>query len=178
MRLTFLLFLTLLMLPHSGLAQSDPLGLTGKRVRLTSPELGARKQTGTVVEVRSDTLLFTADNQSTSAFVRAGSLTGLEVSRGRRSHVAAGLGIGLLVGVLGGAAIAGATDTSNNEESGLAVLAGGLVGAGVGLAAGAVLGSLIHTDRWDPLRLPIHVGLLPGAHALGVAVTYRGVTHH
>jgi hypothetical protein len=172
MRLTFLLFLALLALPHPGLAQSDPLGLAGKRVRLTSAELGTRRQVGTLVEVRTDTLLFKADGQSAPSFVRTGSLTGLEVSHGKRSHVLAGVGIGLVVGVGGGAAIANASTSTYDEERGLAIVAGGVIGGLLGIVSGAVAGSLIRTERWDSLRLPIHIGLLPGAHALGVAVTF------
>jgi len=169
-RPVILVFLAFVAAPHACLADADPFGLAGKRVRLTSPEF--RKQAGTVVEVRSDTLLFTADHQSISALVHAGSLTALDVSHGRKSHVWAGVGIGLLVGVGCGAAIAKATDTTNSEESGLVVLFGALAGGGAGLAVGAVAGSLTHTERWDSLRLPIHMGFLPRTHALGLAVTY------
>jgi hypothetical protein len=102
MRLTYLLFLTLLAVPYSGIAaESDPLHLTGSRVRIyvsdTSTAAGrlslrGRKQAGTVIEVRGDTLLFTAENQSTPTLVPTASLMGLEVSHGKHSHVLGGRG--------------------------------------------------------------------------------------
>ena len=103
-RLSFLLFLTFLAVPHTGLAaEPDPLHLAGSRVRLLAPELGARKLAGAVVEIRADTLLFTADKQSTPTLVPTVSLTGLEVSRGMHSHVLAGAGLGFLAGAAVGA---------------------------------------------------------------------------
>jgi hypothetical protein len=116
MRLIFLLFLTSFLAgPHTGLAaESDPLHLTGSRVRLFVPDtstaagrLSSRglEQTGTVIEVRGDTLLFTADHQSTQTLVPITSLTRLEVSRGKRSHVLAGAGLGFLAGAVVGGVI-------------------------------------------------------------------------
>ena len=158
MRLSLLLFLAFLAVPHAGLAaEPDPLGLAGLRVRLQAPELGAWKQVGTVVEVRADTLLFTADHQSTPALVPTASLTGLEVSRGGRSHALAGAGYGFLAGVLVGALIGAGSSHGFGAGYGSAyyIASGALIGAGVGIFAGAILGSS-RTERWERLRLPLN----------------------
>ena len=145
---------------------SDPLHLAGSRVRLSAPALGDRKQSGTVVEVRDDTLLFMADKRSVRTFVPTASLTSLEVSRGSRSHTLAGAGLGFLTGAVAGGVIGGTSgSTTNNEESGLAVAFGALVGGGAGLVIGAIIGSR-HTERWDALRLPIRIGVYPNTDSI------------
>ena len=161
MRLSFLLFLTSFLAgPQAGLAaESDPLHLTGSRVRLfvsdrstAAGRLASRgqAQTGTVIEVRGDTLLFTADHQSTQTLIPATSLMGLEVSRGRRSHVLAGAGYGFLGGVLVGALVgAGSShrDFGSGYGSAYFIASGALIGGGVGIVAVAIIGSR-RTERW------------------------------
>jgi len=147
----------------------DPFRLEGRRVRLLAPELGPRKVTGIVGEVRGDTLRFTPDKQSTSTPVRLGALSGLEVSRGTKSHVWTGVGIGLLGGALVVGAIASSSVQPGDEYEGLVIFIGGVLGGVVGMAGGAIIGST-HTERWDSVRLPISIGLLPNTHGLGLSV--------
>jgi len=147
----------------------DPFRLEGRRVRLLAPELGPRGVTGIVAEVRGDTLRFTPDKQSTSTPVRLGALSGLEVSRGTKSHVWTGVGIGLLGGALVGGAIASSSVQPGDEYEGLVIFIGGVLGGVVGMAGGAIIGST-HTERWDSVRLPISIGLLPNTHGLGLSV--------
>jgi hypothetical protein len=174
MRLFLLLLLSFLAAPEAGLAtESDPLSLAGTRARLSAPPLGPRKQAGTVVEVRGDTLLFAADRQSERTLVPTASLTGLEVSRGMHSHVWKGVGIGFLAGALAGGVIGYSLAHTPPSDDGDYGPLGGAVGAvilgSVGIAAGAIIGSR-QTERWEPLRLPVHLGLLPGTNAVGFLV--------
>jgi hypothetical protein len=189
MRLAFPLLLAVLAGPHPGLAaESDPLHLTGSRVRLFVSDRSTaagrlsslgQKHTGTVIEVRGDTLLFTAENQSTPILIPTASLTGLEVSRGKRSHILADAGLGLLAGVLAGGVIGyvSAHDAAKNGDD-LAyfrVPVGALLGGGVGIVVGAVVGATRSRERWETLSLPIDIGLQPsaGTFSLSAKVTFR-----
>jgi len=49
------------------------------------------------------------------------------------------------------------------------IFIGGVLGGVVGMAGGAIIGST-HTERWDSVRLPISIGLLPNTHGLGLSV--------
>jgi hypothetical protein len=187
MRRILLLFLySFLAGPDASLAaESDPLHLTGSRVRLyvTDRSTAAGRlssmgqmRTGTVNEVRGDTLLFTADHQSTQTLVPTASLTGLEVSRRNGSHALAGAGLGFLAGVVAGGAI-GLVSAHHAAKTGddlayLRVPAGAVLGGGVGIAVGAILGSTSAKERWEPLKLPISIGLLPSTHAIGLSFAW------
>ena len=179
MRLAFPLLLAVLAGPNVGLAaESDPLHLTGSRVRLFASDSGTEagrlssrglKHTGTVIEMRSDTLVITAEAQSNPSFVPAASLTSLEVSRGTHSHILAGAALGLLAGAVVGGVIT-RENATNNEERGLEILFGTLLGGGAGLVGGAVIGSRLRTERWEALRLPINIGLRPSADTFALSV--------
>ena len=185
MRRILLLFLySFLAGPDAGLAaESDPLHLTGSRVRLyvTDRSTAAGRlsstgqmRTGTVNEIRGDTLLFTADYQSTQTLVPTTSLTGLEVRRRNGSHVVKGAGLGLLAGVVAGGAI-GAISAHSAAKAGddlayLDVPIGAVLGGGIGIVVGAVVGATSARERWERLKLPITIGLLPSAHALRLSV--------
>lgn len=186
MRQSFLLFLTFLAVPHAGLAaEPDPLHLAGSRVRIQAPDkstaagrllLGGRKQAGTVVEMRGDTLLFTADGQSTPALVPTESLTGLEVSRGMHSHVLAGAGLGFLAGALVGGVIGYASlhegpPYSDGDYGGVGAVSGAAIGGGVGIGVGAIVGSR-RTERWETLGLPISIGFLPSTDTIGLSLAF------
>jgi hypothetical protein len=138
-----------------------------------------QKHTGTVIDVRVDTLLFTAENQSTPILVPTASLMGLEVSRGKRSHALAGAGLGFLAGVLVGGVVGYASAhhaaKTGDDLAYLRVPAGALLGGGVGIVVGAVVGATRSGERWEALRLPIDIGLLPSADtfALSAKVTLR-----
>ncbi len=176
LRLIAPLFLTFLAAPQAGLAaESDPLHLTGSRARLLAPALGPRRQVGTVVEVRGDTLLFTPDHQSTPALVPTESVTEIEMSRGMHSHVLAGAGLGFLAGAVTGGVIGYAlahTPPSDDGDYGPLVGAvGAVILGGVGVGVGALIGSR-QTERWERLRLPISIGLLPSTDAIGLSVEF------
>jgi len=179
MRLVSLLFLALLTIPQAGLtAETDPPGLSGSRVRLLAAPLGPRKLTGTLVEMRGDSVLFAADHQSVRTLIPTASLTGIEVSRGMHSHVWRGAGIGFLVGALAGGVVgyslAHRPPSDDGDYGPLVGAVGAVIVGSVGIAVGAVVGTR-QTERWERLPLPIHVGVLPGSGAvrLSVGLTIR-----
>jgi hypothetical protein len=172
-RIGFLL-LAVLAVPYVALAaESESPHLAGARVRLLTPEFGARKQTGTVVEARADTLLFTADHQSTRTLVPTASLTGLEVSRGMHSRVLAGAAIGFLAGAVVGGVIGYALVHEPPSDDGdygpLAAAVGAVIVGSVGIGVGALVGSR-QTERWETVRLPIKIGILHRTDAIGLSV--------
>jgi len=46
---------------------------------------------------------------------------------------------------------------------------GAVLAGGVGIGAGALVGSR-QTERWEPLRLPIRIGILPSTDTIGLSV--------
>jgi len=128
---------------------------------------GIEKQTGIVIEVRSDTLLFAPDKQSSRTLVPTTSLLGLEVSRGLHSHVLKGVGLGFLAGALVGGVIG--ASSSDDENRSLRTVFEAAVWGGCGILVGAIVGSR-ETERWETLRLPIHVGILPSTDDIGLSV--------
>ncbi len=133
----------------------------GSRVRISSPILGDRKQTGSVVSATSDTLVFRSAKQSISTAISTPNIVRIEVARGTHSTKAKGALIGLLIGGLGTAAIVAATWTPPNC-GGLVCLDfgrggdaafGGLLGGLGGTIVGALVG-MRQTDTWVPVAVP------------------------
>ena len=123
----------------------------------------------TVVEVRGDTLLFKGAGGGI-ILVPAASLTRLEVRRGTHSHLFTGAVTGLLIGAVVGGAIGYSLTSDESEYSGVGVVLGAPVGL-VGAVVGAVVGSR-QTERWERLRLPVSVGLLPGTGTIGLSARF------
>ena len=73
----------------------------GTRTRITSPALGPGRRVATVVGYRGDTLVLRPEGTRDSVGVPLTDVTRLDVSLGRQTHVRKGL----LVGLLGGAAV-------------------------------------------------------------------------
>ena len=96
----------------------------------------------------------------------------IELSRGRRSHSFAGMGVGFLVGT---AAVYGLFSSSESAVSGavsmaLAVLFGGGPGAGLG----AFAGSLVVTEGWQDVTLDrLRVSILPRRNGVGFGASLR-----
>ena len=128
----------------------------GERVRVTTREhtpMGATR-VGVLHEARRDsvTVDFTSGGRETLPLDR---LARLEVSDGRGSYAARGMGYGALTGALAGAAIGLARADGGDEYFPPAAVAAvtGVVGALAGAVAGGVLGAMGRRERWTPVLL-------------------------
>ena len=159
-----------LLIPLAGLeAQLQP----GQRVRITAPQLGISKHSGTLVAVDGDTL--TVDNLQ----VALTNLTRLDVYMGWQGHAGTGAVVGgLVVGVpsaiLTAALCASLGDVSCQAPDGAAI--GLLVGGAAGALVGAGVGLLIKSDRWEEVPLDrLRVSFAPqrdGRFGLGLLVRF------
>jgi len=141
--------------------------LPGNRVRVTAPQFFqkikiskfSRKKSrlvGTVVAANADTLFFKVDNQPEPLIMSVpfASLNRLEVSRGKKSKIGSGAGVGFLIGAIAGAAIGYIADEEGNDlppEHAALVVAG--PGAILGILIGAGIGSRMRGDSWEEVPL-------------------------
>ena len=134
----------------------------GSRVRIYSPVLGDRYQTGSVVSATSDTLVFLPSTRATSTSIGTPNIVKMDVSRGTHTHKGKGALIGFLMGTGVGAAVGAATHKAPScgpdctfdifGRQGDA-LVGGLLGGLLGTVGGLMIGSR-HTDTWVPVAVP------------------------
>jgi hypothetical protein len=124
-----------------------------------------------LVQVQGDSITLSKDAVTTAYNLTV--VRGVEMSRGRRSHGLLGAGVGFLLGSLAAYAVlssGGSTalcDQSANQDAlqtteclGLSAAAGGLPGAGLG----ALIGTLIRSERWEPVSTgQLREGRAPGA---------------
>jgi len=139
--------------PQAAAQASVPLGL-GDRVRVTAPGLVPGRAVGSVLAL-SDTLLLQDDAGESLLAIPIASVIHLEVSRGRRSRWARGLGVGFLGGALVGAVYGGTNAGTGPGEIDLPTdvamgLSAAFFGAG-GALVGLVIGAMIRTDDWVPV---------------------------
>ncbi len=162
--------LALLPLASLGAQEISDKITPGTRVRVSAPAVAKNRIVGTVVSVDSTRIVLQAtpstDHQPPPLTVPWAAMQRLELSQGRKwsgGRTAAGAGIGLLAGALVGAGIgAVAPSPSFDEDDGQAVsaLVGGIVGAGSGLVLGAIIGALPH-ERWQMVPLAkVRLGIL------------------
>jgi hypothetical protein len=121
------------------------------------------RHVGTLTALTAQAVTLRVEDMATA--VPLDSVTRLEVSRGRKSHLLEGIGIGFLAGAGLGALVGAAVDctqllgTTSNQASCTGL--GAAAGAASGLLIGAAVGALNKTDRWEevPLdRLRVSVG--------------------
>ena len=157
------------LIPLAGLeAQLQP----GQRVRITAPQLGISKHSGTLVAVDGDTLTVG------TLQVALMDVTRLDVYMGRKGHSGTGAVVGgLVVGVPFAfllAAVGEDLSDDCNAAGGAAV--GLLVGGVAGALVGAPVGALINTDRWEEVPLDqLRVSVVPqrdGRFAVGLSVRF------
>jgi hypothetical protein len=118
----------------------------GTRVRVTTPEVQARRVTGTLVEA-SERVIVLAFASGERRAIPVEAVTRLERSRGRRGHPVAGAVVG---GLLGGGFVALMSGLACDVEDCEGSPAGAvLLGVGLGALPGAGVGALIKTERWD-----------------------------
>ena len=158
------LVIATLVIPWSGLSGQDiPPIAPGTRVRITAPSAGADKLIGTVVPSPVDTLMVRPADRMTAVAIPLASVTRLEVRFGQKSHLLLGAAIGFVAGAaslgIGSAVDCNQADSDCAKHQTVTLTAlGGLSGG----AVGALLGSFIHSDRWERVVLErMRVSLVP-----------------
>ncbi len=166
---TSMLFLSVLVrLPNvSAQVQPEP----GSRVRVTAPDIGVDKSVGRCLELSDGSMQFAPESGAVPVTIPFVSMTGLQVSRGRKSSVRKGALWGGLIGGAVGVAIGASMEVEDFGTEGFA-----LAGVVAGAVIGAPIGAFIKTERWDEIpldRLP--VSLAPqrdGRVGLGFSVAF------
>ncbi len=126
-------------------AQEPTASLVGSRVRVRTAQ-GPEPQVGILEGSGSDGVVISTRSTASSIQLRRAEIVELEVSRGVKRHTLKGL----LAGGLAWGAIAGlvaAFDTLDESGVGEPLFVGTL------LAAGAGVGSLVKTERWERVEL-------------------------
>ena len=189
MRHATILVAILAFTPLASATAQVPVG-PGARVRVTgnffcqpfnSNCMGDMPQryVGTFVTWEVDTLVVQSNGDTLS--VRVNLVTRLDVSRGRKTNTGKGAGIGVLLGGVVGALIGYASYEEcvhcffDLRPETLAA-AGAVIGGLGGLAAGALIGSAIETDRWMEMPLAsMRVSVAPqrdGRFGFGASVRF------
>jgi hypothetical protein len=136
-------------LPLAPLAGQQAMPIQpGARVRVTALHLDLVRHVGTLARVDADTLVVDATP------VPIQWISELDVSRGRKSHWLAGMGIGFLAGA-GVGALVGATACTGGDlyiPEACALIGAGLFGA-IGIPVGTLIGAAVRTDRWEAIPL-------------------------
>ena len=134
----------------------------GSRVRIVSPILGDRRQTGIIAASTSDTLIFRpAARDASPIAIATPNIARIEVDSGTHSRKAKGALAGFLIGVGAGALIGAATYQKPKpcgfcfieDSRGFDAALGGFLGGAVGAITGAVIGSR-QTESWVPVAVP------------------------
>ena len=152
-------FFLLCVLAGPALSQSvriDALSLpSGARARILAPKAGSKYELITVASARPDSLRYSLDPSLATKSLAWQQIGKMDASMGRHTNVWRGAGIGLLVGLIGGAIIGAATASGKDGYNAgpMAVLVGVPMGALGGLA-GAVLGFAWRSENWMPVTLP------------------------
>jgi hypothetical protein len=140
-------------------AQRGPALLTpGARVRVSAPEVGVRRMTTALLDVRGDTLVLRTGRPDTPLHLLASDIRRMEVSRGRASPVRNGLrgmGWGATAGAATGVVIGAADDGDDHYQSRTEValftgLAMGMLGGAVGTVAGVASAG----EDWETVAPP------------------------
>ena len=152
----------------------------GSRVRATFAERQRPQIVARFVARRGDTLVLERDSVERVSISLA-NLARLESSQGVHGHGWLGAGIGLVAGAVVGLAVGAAMDDPSDCRSALScgfdelddhydTMGGVIFGGLIGVAAGAVIGANIRTERWVQHPLPG-----PARHATRIAPSRRGL---
>ncbi|HMI31332.1 MAG TPA: hypothetical protein VK527_06300 [Candidatus Limnocylindrales bacterium] len=133
---------------------------------------------GTLVNIQDETLIVNEGKDGPRREVPLASVNRFEVSRGRHSSSGKGALIGMFAGAAGGVAAGyvvcnhGNCDSSTGDLTGIWASALGLGGALFGAGIGAIIGGVIHTERWEKVSVhDLRVGIGPvGRECLGLRV--------
>ena len=146
----------------------------GQRVRVTAPSAGASNLVGSVVALRTDTLVVQDEAQATPLAIPFTSVTRLHLSV-NKGRTLEGMAIGLLAGALAGFAVAASVEEPRGFGGPFTGLVAILVGPPVGMLIGGIWGSQIRRNRWEevPLdRLRVSLGPQRDGLALGISVAF------
>jgi hypothetical protein len=128
----------------------------GARVRVRT-DSSSKLVVGTLIGADADSLRLTTAKDARAMMVPTRSVVRFERSLGLKTATGHGAGVGALVGVLTGLFLGVAASTDNSgwwdiggEEIATAGVVVGLAGAGVG----ALIGSMSHRERWEPVPIP------------------------
>jgi len=155
----------LLVTPGVVWSQEPPAIVRGSRIRIT--ELGAGRnesRSGTVVTAGADTIVLSFDSGGVGVPFALARISRIEVSRGRKGHIAAGVGLGFLAGAGTGALVGGLAAPKTSKGSGIHAVLGAGIGAGAGMLVGAGIGAFWwKTERWEAVPSSRwHVSAWPG----------------
>jgi len=161
------------LVPQPGAAQS--LNALRQGVRIEVTPVHGKPQTGTVMSLGSDSLLYIPDRSAHAGDLRSASATSLgfidlrsvRVSRGQ-SRLAGALWKGLIgtgIGMFGGAILGAATYSTPDNSSGWgcfmicsrgeAAGVAGALGGGIGLLTGLTVGVITGKEQWESVELPM-----------------------
>jgi hypothetical protein len=144
-----ILLLWLFSRASSAAAQAPSVSLDASQVRVTT-QANSRPILGRVERIAHDTLY--VDQVDSVLPLVIGSITRVEVYRGKHARTWRGVLIGALVGVGVGVVAAIPEDKSGlstGERRSVAAWNFGLLGA----LTGAIVGAFSHAERWDPVPL-------------------------
>ena len=163
MRVALATALAFTVLPTLALSQSgtiDALSLqAGVRARIFGPTTYPKYELITVASARPDSLRYSLDRGLDTRSPAWQQISKMDASIARHTNVGRGAAIGVLVGLLGGAALVGALSSTAPGKEGrqlrwVAIVANGLLGGAIGGIVGAVIGSRQRTEDWVPVTLP------------------------
>jgi hypothetical protein len=143
---------------------AEPVLHAGDVIRIAAPQLGVRRSSGTLIDIRADTLVLSVRGliPAPGEQFRLSLVEQLDVSVGRNSYAGYGAVIGAILGGLAGGFLLKEDCESAQEGMGCGSFpTTGVVGAGVGGLAGWLAGRLIRPHRWVSVALtPYAVGLV------------------
>jgi hypothetical protein len=166
--------LLLILVSLTSLAAQDT-PTAGDKVRVTTD---SERVVGRWVSLDGNRLRLRSEDRDSSLVLAFASVTKLEVSRGQQSRagrgaligLAAGAGVGAVLGTLAGIAMPPDVCSGDGCVIGVAAI-GAAAGGAAGTLVGLTVGAFITSERWESVPLDeIQVGLSPFATD-GVAVS-------
>src|SRR5438270_2020428 len=131
----------------------DALSLqSGAGARILGPMADSKYTRITIASTKQDSLRYILLGSIDTESVSWQQINKMDVSIGTHTHFGRGLGIGLLVGVVGGA-ILGARVAPGRNSKGAAAIGAEALGL-LGGITGGVVGVAWRTENWIPVNLP------------------------
>jgi hypothetical protein len=157
MRLVLATAFVLIVLPATTKGQSvDALSLqVGARARILGPTTDSQYTLIKVALATPDSLHYRLDHVFETRTVAWQQIIKMEVSSGSHSNFLSGVGLGLLVGIVAGAALGAASaDGVDGYTPGATAALFAIPVGMLGAVAGAVLGLVARTEDWIPVAVP------------------------